>query len=129
MAVNSVAQLQRRLAAAKSGQAAVQGNAQNGLKRVSETPTCPEGKRPHRQSVSPSLVVFSDSSSSGSRERQDFFLEQADVVMEEAVAMRKLKKGYGQYGMTPWEVVHARPPPQLPRYHSCPCLTTVQPVS
>ena len=58
-----------------------------------------------------------------------FFLEQADIVMEEAIAMRKLRKGHGQYGMTPWEVVHWTPPPQLPRYHSCPCLTTVQPVS
>ena len=59
-----------------------------------------------------------------------YFPEQADVVMEEAIAMRKLKKGHGQHSMTPWEVVHWRPPPQMARYHSCPCLpTTVQPVS
>ena len=51
-----------------------------------------------------------------------FFLEQADIVMEEAIAMRKLKKGYSQYGMSPWDVVHWRPPAWLPRYSSCPLL-------
>ena len=58
-----------------------------------------------------------------------FFLEQADVVMEEAVAMRKIRKGHAQYGMSPWDVVHYKPPACIPRYHSCPALTTVQPVS
>ena len=58
-----------------------------------------------------------------------FFLEQADVVMEEAVAMRKIRKGHSQYGMSPWDVVHYKPPTRLPRFHSCPLLTTVQPVS
>ena len=58
-----------------------------------------------------------------------FFLEQADVVMEEAVAMRKIRKGHSQYGMAPWDVVHHKPPVSIPRYHSCPTLTTVQPVS
>ena len=51
-----------------------------------------------------------------------FFLEQADVVMEEAMAMRKLKKGYSQYEMSPWDVVHWQPPGWIPRYHSCPLL-------
>ena len=51
-----------------------------------------------------------------------FFLEQADIVMEEAIAMRKVKKGHSQYGLTPWEVVHWKPPAWLPRYDSCPVL-------
>ena len=51
-----------------------------------------------------------------------FFLEQADVVMEEALAMRKLRKGYSQYGLSPWDVVHWKPPAWLPRYDSCPLL-------
>ena len=66
-----------------------------------------------------------------------FFLEQADVVMEEAVTMRKLKKGHSQYEMSPWDVVHWKPPAWIPRYSSCPLLPsetsrasmTVQPVS
>ena len=51
-----------------------------------------------------------------------FFLEQADIVKDEEVAMRKLRKGWSQYGVTdPWFVV-----PEmelwLPRYNSAPAL-------
>ncbi len=51
-----------------------------------------------------------------------FFLGQADVVMEEAIAMRKLKKGWSQCGASPWDVVHHNPPAWIPRYDSCPIL-------
>ena len=52
-----------------------------------------------------------------------FFLEQADIVKEEEVVMRKLRKGWSQYGVSdPWFVVHPWKEPWLPRYHSAPAL-------
>ena len=46
-----------------------------------------------------------------------FFLEQADIVKDEEVAMRKLRKGWSQYGVTdPWFVVHPEKEPWLPRH-------------
>ena len=54
------------------------------------------------------------------RERR-YLLEQADIQMEDAVAMRKVRKGWSQYGVTdPWFVVHPERQPWLPRYHSAP---------
>ena len=54
------------------------------------------------------------------RERR-YLLEQADIQMEDAVAMRKIRKGWSQYGFTdPWFVVHPERQPWLPRYHSAP---------
>ena len=48
-------------------------------------------------------------------------LEQADLLTEEAVVMRRLRKGWSQYGVTdPWFVVHPERQPWLPRYHSAP---------
>ena len=48
-------------------------------------------------------------------------LEQADILTEEAVAMRKVYKGWSQYGVTdPWFVVHPERQPWVPRYHSAP---------
>ena len=50
-------------------------------------------------------------------------LEQADLRMEEAVVMRRLRKGWSQYGVTdPWLVVHPQREPWLPRYHSAPVM-------
>ena len=50
-------------------------------------------------------------------------LEQADILTEEAVVMRKLRKGWSQYGVPdPWFVVHPWKEPWLPRYHSAPAL-------
>ena len=54
------------------------------------------------------------------RERRQM-LEQADLLTEEAVAMRRLRKGWSQGGVTdPWFVVHPVRQPWLPRYHSAP---------
>ena len=50
-------------------------------------------------------------------------LEQADLLTEEAVVMRRLRKGWSQYGVTdPWLVVHPERQPWLPRYHSAPVM-------
>ena len=52
-----------------------------------------------------------------------FFLEQADIVMEDAVVMRMLKKGWSQLGVDdPWFVVHPEKEPSMPRYYSEPRL-------
>mgnify|MGYP005711079015 CR=1 FL=1 len=56
------------------------------------------------------------------RERR-YLQEQADLLMEEAAVMRRLRKGWSQYGVSdPWFVVHPWPEPWLPRYHSAPAL-------
>ena len=51
-----------------------------------------------------------------------YYLEQMDTATEDAVAMRKIRKGWGSFGMTPWEVVHHRRPPGMARYGSEPAL-------
>ena len=51
-----------------------------------------------------------------------FYLEQMDTATEDAVAMRRIRKGWAKYGMTPWEVVHHRPHPVMARYASEPAL-------
>ena len=41
--------------------------------------------------------------------------EQADVVKEEAVLMRKVRRGWSQFGVDdPWFVVHSREAPMSP---------------
>ena len=52
---------------------------------------------------------------------RNFLLNQADNARNDAHLMKRLKKGWEQYGMTPWEVVHHRAV-HLPRYHSEPTL-------
>ena len=52
-----------------------------------------------------------------------FLREQADVLMEECCAMRRLRKGWQQFGEgDPWWVVHPPNDPWLPRYSSAPAL-------
>ena len=46
----------------------------------------------------------------------------AEMSLREGVAMRKLRQGWGVYEMSPWDVVHHRPEPQLARYNSEPTL-------
>ena len=53
---------------------------------------------------------------------QDYFLEVAKTSLREGVAMRRLRQGWEQFGRSPWEVVHHRPEPWIPRYHSEPTL-------
>ena len=48
-----------------------------------------------------------------------FLLNQADNARNDAYLMKRLKKGWNRYGMTPWEVVHHKAA-HLPRYHSEP---------
>ena len=48
-----------------------------------------------------------------------FLLNQADTARNDAHLMKRLKKGWNRYGMTPWEVVHHKAV-HLPRYHSEP---------
>ena len=53
-----------------------------------------------------------------------FFLNQAEMMMEEAVAMRKLRRGWSQFGVSdPWFVVYPEKKVWLPRYHSEPTLS------
>ena len=50
-------------------------------------------------------------------------LEQMDQARNDAAIMRKIQKGWQQYGFEdPWWVVHHKPEKQLPRYHSEPIL-------
>ena len=53
---------------------------------------------------------------------QDYFLRVAETSLREAMAMRKLRQGWGQYGMQPFDVVHHKAEPQLARYNSEPIL-------
>ena len=71
MAVNSVALLQRRLAAFKSGKAAPHTNAEDGRKGVQEAPSSPESERSRGGASSSSLAVLGNSSSSSTRQRSD----------------------------------------------------------
>ena len=48
-----------------------------------------------------------------------FLRAQADVLMEECCTMRRLRKGWQQFGVDdPWLVVHPPNDPWLPRYRS-----------
>ena len=51
-----------------------------------------------------------------------WYLEQMDTATEDAVAMRRIRKGWKKYGMTPGEVVHHHPHPVMARYGSEPAL-------
>ena len=53
---------------------------------------------------------------------RSFFLDMAEMSLREAVTMRKLRKGWGQYGLQPIDVVNHRPEPQVARYNSAPTL-------
>ena len=56
-----------------------------------------------------------------------FYLNEMDVATEDAVCMRKIRKGWMKgFGVDDaWEVVHGGPPPTLPRYASEPTLRSV----
>ena len=41
---------------------------------------------------------------------------QIQTCREAILVAAKLRHGYMQYGMTPWEVVHHKPEPQIPRF-------------
>ena len=56
------------------------------------------------------------------RTGRNFFLDTAEMSLREAVAMRKLRQGWGQYGLQPFDVVNHRPEPQVARYNSAPTL-------
>ena len=56
-------------------------------------------------------------------EQRRFFLEQMDNARDDAAIMRRIRKGWLQYGVTdPWWVVHHTENKQLPRYNSEPIL-------
>ena len=56
-------------------------------------------------------------------EQRRFFLEQMDIAKNDAATMRRIRKGWLQYGVTdPWWVVHHTESKQLPRYNSEPIL-------
>ena len=68
---------------------------------------------------------------------RDFFLNVAETSLREGVTMRKLRQGWGVYGtelglapgaLSPWDVVHHRPEPQLARYNSEPTLRSHSPL-
>ena len=51
-----------------------------------------------------------------------FWDQQIAACVHAARIAWKLRKGYGQYGMSPWEVVHHKVQRPLPRYRSEPLL-------
>ena len=51
-----------------------------------------------------------------------WFLEQMDAARNQAAVMKKIRKGWMAYGMTPYEVLSHRVPPQIPRYQSEPIM-------
>ena len=53
---------------------------------------------------------------------RDYFLETAKTSLREAVAMRRVRQGWEKYGLQPYDVVHHRAEPWIPRYHSEPTL-------
>ena len=56
-------------------------------------------------------------------EQRRFFLEQMDKARDDAAIMRRIRKGWLQYGVTdPWWVVHDTESKQMPRYYSEPIL-------
>ena len=48
---------------------------------------------------------------------QKYFQRVAEASLSEA-----LQRGWGQYGLSPWDVVHHTAAPQMPRYNSEPIL-------
>ena len=59
---------------------------------------------------------------------RDYFLRVAEKSLREAVAMRRLRQGWGQYILEPWDVVHHKPEPQVARYNSAPTLRSHTPL-
>ena len=59
---------------------------------------------------------------------RDFFLKMAETSLREGVTMRKLRQGWGQYGLEPWDVVNHKPEPQMARYNSAPTLRSHTPL-
>ena len=58
--------------------------------------------------------------------QRNFFLEQMDLARDDAALMRRIQKGWQQFGVTdPWWVVHDNCNAQLPRYNSEPILQRV----
>ena len=52
----------------------------------------------------------------------DFWHAQIQACREAARVGHKVRRGWGVYGMTPWEVVHWQPPKQMARYNSEPVI-------
>ena len=52
----------------------------------------------------------------------EFWHAQIRGCREAARVGLKVRHGWGVYGMTPWEVVHWRPPKQIARYNSEPII-------
>ena len=51
-------------------------------------------------------------------------LNQMDIAKNDAVIMRRIRKGWQAFGVgDPWWVVHDKPVPPLARYHSEPELS------
>ena len=59
---------------------------------------------------------------------RDFFLNVAETSLREGVTMRKLRQGWGEYGLDPWDVVNHKPEPQVARYNSEPTLRSHTPL-
>ena len=59
---------------------------------------------------------------------RDFFLKVAETSLREGVTMRKLRQGWGEYGLDPWDVVNHKPEPQVARYNSAPTLRSHTPL-
>ena len=49
---------------------------------------------------------------------------QIQTCREAILEAAKLRHGYIQYGITPWEMVHHKPKPQIPRFFSEPAYRT-----
>ena len=55
-----------------------------------------------------------------------YLRNQADILAQEAVGMRRIRKGWQQFGVDdPWWVVHEPRREWIPRYHSEPALKTL----
>ena len=55
---------------------------------------------------------------------RNMILDQMDIANNDAAIMRKIRKGWQAFGVDdPWWVVHHKPVPPIPRYHSEPVLS------
>ena len=59
---------------------------------------------------------------------QDSFLQVPETSLREGVTMRKLRQGWGAYGLEPIDVVNHKPEPQVARYNSAPTLRSHTPL-
>ena len=54
---------------------------------------------------------------------RNMILNQMDTAKNDAAVMRRIRKGWQAFGVDdPWWVVHGKPGPPIPRYHSEPIL-------